>query len=356
MKELFDLYSNAVEYDNRWPDMHGRPRYYGSGNGRILEPVLSRNIYSAGFRPHYPGGKKFAVCVSHDIDHLFLAQSSSTRLAGAAKAIARGRLVKGAGLLTGRSGKKIHEEYDLRRLVDINMRHDIRSSYYFLALQRNDQDFNYALEDIGDQLRAVSDAGNEIGLHGGHTAFNDAASLRAEKERLESCLGRKLEGYRNHYLKFELPTTWNNLQQQGFVYDTTLGYADCIGFRNGMCYPFHPYDLRTGRFLEIVELPLVVMDATLFFYMKLDYTVAFRMIVDLVEKAAECQGVFTLLWHNNFLTAGVGEFYVRVLEFLRSKDPWFTTSLDLVRWWKEQGLLGRSQEMIKEMIQPVLMK
>ena len=54
-------------------------------------------------------------------------------------------------------------------------------------------------------------------------------------------------GYRNHYLRFKLPETWKYLADAGFEYDTTLGYSNALGYRNGMCHPFRPYDRSLVR-------------------------------------------------------------------------------------------------------------
>lgn len=350
MSQLFDLYTNAQEYNDALPDQFGRARFYNSANRNIFDPEISRQVHSSGFRPHYPGSKQFAVCVSHDIDHLFLHQRPARKLVNAGKEFARGRFSEGINQLGSLGKEKVYREYDLKKLTEINDRHGVRSSYYFLSLGKGEQDFNYDPSMIADQLEAVLQSKGEIGLHGGHKAYNDYDKLIEEKDRLEKPAGRTVEGYRNHYLRFELPQTWYNLEKAGFSYDTTLGYADCVGFRNGMCYPFYPLDAVTNKFLGIVELPLIIMDATLFFYMRLDFEGAFKICRQLIEKVMNYNGVLTLLWHNNFISDGMGAFYTRLLDFLQSTDPWFTTSADLIAWWKKEDLLNRSQGIISGLL------
>jgi hypothetical protein len=350
MSSLFDLYSNAGEYKNPLPDVFGRARYFNSGNSGIFSPAISKEIYSKGFQPHYPDRKKFAVCISHDIDFLYLRQSLKRRVVNTAKDLLKAQFRKGWVHFKSLPEEKIHDGYNLKRLIQINNQHHIKSTYYFLALQNGEQDFNYDLGKIAEQLQYVVKNGNEIGLHGGHYAYNNKEKLLKEKLLLEENSGIKVHGYRNHYLRFAIPTTWNNLEQAGFLYDSTLGYADCVGFRNGMCYPFSPFDIEKNDFLDIVELPLIVMDATLFYYMRLDPDIAFKICKDLIDQVKECQGVFTLLWHNNSLNGEMGSLYLKLLEYLKGEDPWFTTSLDLVKWWKEEKLLEQSREIVKELI------
>lgn len=84
--------------------------------------------------------------------------------------------------------------------------------------------------------------------------------LQLEKNRLEEIIGRDVLGCRQHLLRFEVPTTWRIQEKAGFVYDTTLSFADHDGFRCGICLPSEPYDLVENRILSLWEIPLTVMD------------------------------------------------------------------------------------------------
>jgi hypothetical protein len=344
------LYANEGQYKNPLRDRFQRDRYYNSFNRQIFEPVLSRQVQEEGFTPRYPGNKKMAVCISHDIDHLYLNQTRNRKLVNVAGHLLQGRWQKGIAAIKAVRKEPVFEGYKLENILGINRAFNIRSSYYFLSLANGDEDYSYELADIRDQLDAVLAGNCEIGLHGGHEAFNNPGKLIAEKQRLEKALGAPVKGYRNHYLRFSLPDSWQNLLNAGFLYDTTFAYADCIGFRNGMCYPFYPYDPVKKEFIGLVELPLIMMDATLFFYMRLDPPTILKVCREFMEKIAACGGVFTLLWHNNFMTGEERDLYQRILELLAGFDPWFTTSAELVGWWKEEKLLEQSHAIIQKLI------
>lgn len=350
MTNFTSLYANAGHYNNPLRDRYQRDRYYNSFNQQIFEPVLSEQIVAQGFTPRYPGNKKMAVCISHDVDHLYLNQTKKRKLVNAAGHLLSGRLKKSIAAIGSLRKEPVFDGYKLENVLEVNRSFDIRSSYYFLSLAPGDEDYSYRFADIRDQLDAVRRDRCEIGLHGGHAAFNDPVKLLSEKQRLEKALGSAVKGYRNHYLRFSLPGTWKDLLNAGFLYDTTFGYPDISGFRNGMCHPFYPYDPVAKEFIEIVELPLIMMDATLFFYMRLDPAATLKLCRELMEKIAGCGGVFTLLWHNNFMAGEERELYRRVLELLCTFDPWFTTSEELVGWWKEESLLDQSQAIIRKVI------
>src|SRR5665647_2840379 len=118
----------------------------------------------------------------------------------------------------------------------------------------------YSSKNLGE----VSDRGWEVGLHGGYYSFDNLEAIKKEKKRLEVVLGKKVLGFRNHYLRFKTPDSWEILADASFRYDSTFGHSNSAGFRNGMCHPFRPYNLKEDREIRILEIPLVIMDVALF--------------------------------------------------------------------------------------------
>ncbi|WFN35329.1 polysaccharide deacetylase family protein [Methanogenium sp. S4BF] len=215
-----------------------------------------------------------------------------------------------------------------------------KSSFYFLALKPGDKDYSYDILDLKDEIRNIPGRGWEVGLHGGHTAYNSYERICEEKKRLEDALGSDVVGYRNHYLHFRVPDTWEYLSHAGFMYDTTFGYGDCVGFRNGMCHPFLPYNLESKKYVGIVEIPLIVMETSLLDpYMRLDTEAALKVVRCLIDSTAECRGVFTLLWHNDSLVDDLPEqmMYRKILEYCSDKGAWMTSGEDIAKWWKSNG-------------------
>jgi hypothetical protein len=122
--------------------------------------------------------------------------------------------------------------------------------------------------------------------------------LAVEKERIETALGEPIFGGRQHYLRFHVPTTWRQWEQAGLQYDSTMGFADYEGFRCGTCHPYRPFDLEQDREMMIEEVPLIVMDTSLFHYRKMSHDQGKDRVLDLACRCAEVGGTFTLLWHN----------------------------------------------------------
>jgi len=333
---LFDRFCRKEEYGSKMADQYGRFPYYASRDRDIFEPAVSRHLAGKGFEPEYEGGAKFALCLTHDVDALNcngMIPHGAQFLRAVLTGDVHGAFSRyGAGTARGR-----FLEFD--EIIELEKRYGARSTFYFLAVDRDSEDHAYDIADLSGELASILDSGFEIGLHGSQKAHADLASMSEERRRLEAALGRKVSGYRNHYLRFRTPLTWRLLEQAGFSYDTTLGYADCVGFRNGMCHPFRPYDLEAGGQTNIVELPLVIMDQTLFGdYMRLDPAGAWELTKGLIDKVEQCNGIMTVLWHNYLMHGEYLAFYEKILRYGRERRAWMTGAEELVRNALAQGL------------------
>ena len=69
-------------------------------------------------------------------------------------------------------------------------------------------------------------------------------------------------GNRFHYLMFDPEKTVQILEDCGIKYDTSLMFAEHVGFRRGCCSPFYLYDFEKNRTSPVIEIPLIIMDTT----------------------------------------------------------------------------------------------
>lgn len=175
-----------------------------------------------------------------------------------------------------------------------------------------DVDCDYHLTDpwVRRLMRRIYHRGHEIGLHTSYHTFRDGDQIRAEFQTLREAaeaegIVQAEWGGRQHYLRFEASTTWQGWESAGLTYDSTLSFADGAGYRAGVCYSYHPFDLRTRQVLRLRERPLIVMEGSLFDpgYMGLTTQQARATVFDLIAQCRRYQGDFTLLWHNSSLVA-----------------------------------------------------
>ena len=69
------------------------------------------------------------------------------------------------------------------------------------------------------------------------------------------------------------------------------------GFRCGICYPFKTFDIVKKKKLDLIEIPLIVMDVSILDYLKeVDFDLQLKKILNNVKKY---NGVLNVLWHND---------------------------------------------------------
>jgi peptidoglycan/xylan/chitin deacetylase (PgdA/CDA1 family) len=338
-KELWDLFTRKEEYNPLILDQYLRFPYYLSKRRNILEPEVSKFLVENGLNVDYQDGKKFAVCLTHDIDVVYPYTSKLSIMYNTAKSLMQHQIKNVFKTLFSNINKKWNPLWNFKDIIALEEKYSAKSSFYFMALDKTDMNFNYNLGDMKSELKHITDNGWEVGLHGGHNAYNNLDEIKKEKERLEEVLGKKVIGYRNHNLRFKVPDTWELLSKAGFKYDATFGYAGCAGFRNGMCHPFKPFNLVTNKEIDILEIPLTIMDVTLFDYMKLDIEGAWEITKLLIDTVENHNGVITILWHNNtYMVDDKLKFYEKILKYCYEKKAWMTSGEEIwKRWSKHTG-------------------
>ena len=332
-RELWDLFTKREEYNSPVLDQYGRFPYYLSKHRNILEPKVSKFLIDNGLKIEYSEAKQFAVCLTHDIDIVYL--SKLDILVGVAKSLIHRQIKNALTTLFNNINKKWNQWWNFKDIMALEEKYGAKSSFYFLALDKVDLDFNFRIEDLEYEIGNIADNGWEVGLHGGHEAYNNLDEIKEKKKRLEKVLGKKMTGYRNHYLKFKVPDTWELLSKAGFKYDTTFSYADMVGFRNGMCHPFKPFNLDTNEEIDILEIPLTIMDRTLFDYMQLDMEGAWEITKLLIDRVEKYNGVLTILWHNTYMVGENLKFYEKILKYCYEKDAWMTSGEEIWKWWNK---------------------
>lgn len=331
-RELWETFINNEEI----PDTESR--YDRLSKIDVMSPVVSECLMKQGYQVSYPDHKDFAICLTHDVDDIY--PPLSHRLLSDLWSM-RKREWSGVKehLLWNRKKTQTSPYINFQKIMELERKYNAKSTFYFITTAKDPRRFRYNIEDIADELKLIVEKGWEVGLHGGYYSYNDLNAVKQEKSRLERALGREVTGYRNHYLRFKKPDTWDILQTCGFHYDSTYGYTNMVGFRNGMCHPFRPYDLQNKKWMELYELPLHVMECAMFDFAKPDE--AWEMIRQLLEKVELSKGVITILWHNNVFSCPYreqwGAVYEKILQYGRERNAWMTSGEEIWRWWKEHG-------------------
>ena len=339
-KELWDLFTRKEEYSPEQLDRYNRFTYHLSSNEDILEPKVSKFLIESGLnlKLEYPENKKFAICLTHDVDEIYppLSHTLLSSLHYMKNLNFNGLKDQ---LFWKYKGKEFSPYWNFKEIVALEGKYGAKSSFYFLATDKDIRRFRYNIEDLENELGFIVDKGWEVGLHGGYYAYNNLEEMKKEKKRLEGVINKSIIGYRNHYLRFKVPDTWELLAKAGFKYDTTFGYSDAVGFRNGMCHPFMPFNLNTNKEIDILEIPLIIMDGALFGSVK-SFEEAWEITKRLIDSVEEYNGVLTLLWHSNNFNCTFKEnwvkFYMKILEYGYEKNAWITSEEEIYGRWQNE--------------------
>jgi hypothetical protein len=320
-----------IEERNGQRDEHGRFRAEWSCLDP-LDPPLERLRRRLGVqRP-----ERFTVALTHDVDAPW--RWTRIGLRGAAARLKRhalgARLGPAVREATALAAAPVHRvrgtdpNWRFREIVAEERRRGAAgSTFYVLAAHHDPHDG--AAPETYERLRprlveTLREAGAEIGLHGSYTAADDPARIAEEKKALEALAG-PVEGHRYHYLRADAHRNLAPLADAGLRYDTSLGFPDSVGFRVGIAYPFRPWDFARNAPLDLLEIPLAAMDATLAEerYLGLSAKRAEPRLLRLLDWAAANGGAFAILWHPDrfdpLTSGGWDRLYSRLLDGIHER-------------------------------------
>ena len=310
--------------------------------------------------PPAPAGHAFAVCLTHDIDFVgirehkfdhtmwgFLHRST----VGAVRNFMRQRISISRLLSTFRAAASLPFVYlgwakDFWSPFEwyLQVEKDLPATYYLIPFKRRMGEHvqgshaawratAYDVEDIRSWAATLEREGCELGVHG-IDSWHSAEKGRLELARIADITGETAIGIRMHWL-LQNANTGSVLDEGGYSYDSTAGYNETIGYRCGTSQVFRPLGAKT-----LLELPLHIQDGALFYHNRLDLSEPEAEIwcKDLIQNAGKFGGVLTVLWHDR--SHGPerfwGDFYISLIQVLKSSDAWFATAAKAVSWFRKR--------------------
>lgn len=307
-----------------------------------------------------PTGHAFSVCLTHDIDFVgirrhrfdhsmwgFLYRSTLGALGrflrrkiSAARLLACWRAAAALPFVLLGWAKDFWEPFEWYLTVERNL----PATYFLIPFKGRAGDrvpgkgasrraAGYGIKDILESCTTLISHGCELGVHG-IDSWQCVNKGKEELAILKEVVGEKKIGVRMHWLLRD-EQTFNVLEQAGYEYDSTAGYNETIGFRNGTTQVFRPLTATT-----LLELPLHIQDGALFYPKRLDLTdeEARTRCDQVIRQAKHSGGVVTLLWHDR--SHGPerfwGDFYIELVNSLRSMGAWFGTVSQVVEHYRKR--------------------
>jgi hypothetical protein len=318
--------------------------------------------------PLWPNGKRFAVCLTHDVDvlsdHVTMRQLVRHAVGGLDRASPRWDPLRYArppirAARTLRRGVVASPslERTLELSIALESRYAATASYFFTvpASGRGSRyDCTYALSDsctfrgsrttVADVIRTLAEAGFDVGLHGSYVSAVEPGILAAEREKFERGTGIVARTTRQHFLHWDITRTPHLQEAAGFLADTTLGFNRAAGYRASTTLPFRHFDVTAGEPLDLLEVPLVVEDSALLGPIAGESNESPQDVVrSLVDTAVDVGGAVTFLFHPDKLVHPEWlELYEWSLSYVAEAGGWLTSVAELERWWtaRERMLLA----------------
>ncbi|MSR88611.1 MAG: hypothetical protein EXS67_03040 [Candidatus Margulisbacteria bacterium] len=215
--------------------------------------------------------------------------------------------------------KKEKDPYDtFDYIMDISDKYRRTSHFFFMAGGTTIYDRRYDPKDprVLELIKHIHTRGHKIGIHPSYDTYNNPALFESETSLLRTLTTLSITTGRQHYLRFEVPTTWQQWQDTGFDWESSLGYAEAPGFRAGYCGAFPVYNFITRTELTLLEIPVMIMDVSL-------SRMSIEDIQPIIDSVKKYQGTLVVLWHNsNFNTLewrGAKVLYEKIIEITSTK-------------------------------------
>lgn len=199
-------------------------------------------------------------------------------------------------------------------LMDLAEKKGVKSRFYFIPGHLGEYDIkfdirNKFIKNITDKIKARS---HIIGIHPSYSSYCNFSQLKIELSRLQNFSETISEG-RQHYLRHNIPQTWQNWEDSNLLIDSSIGFYDRIGFRVGICCEYPVFNVVSRKKLNLRERPLIVMDTALKRQCITKENAEYETL-RLASLVKKYQGDFVLLWHNNNLRANEWEGWDKVYE------------------------------------------
>ena len=331
LDEVFALLTLARE---RGADLdpHGRPLPPARPPGpRVAEIAAGLGLERRG----HPGGERFLVALTHDVDLLGGGgvRTAARKLAGSLAHRSRRRLLEGTTFaLDAARGRD--PDYPLAAMLEAEGGRG--STCFFLTRQEAPQDgyperYRPRLAEAVGKTKA---AGLEVALHASYRARERPGAIAEEAQALD-----RPQGLRHHYLRSDPARLAAELRAAGLRYDSSIGWPSLPGLRAGTPYPYRLWDAER-REPGGWELPLAVMDATLGEerYLGLGPDAAFEAAVGALEPVAEHGGAVAILWHppqhHPRLSKGFDRVYRRVLAWIDERGGRAGSAAETLDRWE----------------------
>lgn len=328
----FYLVSRYEEYLPHVRDNYGRFKAEQSWmyeNGMLNKPLV--NIWAlklgAVLQSYYPDlelkKRKFRFQPTYDIDAAWAYRHKGLyRTVGAfLRDLSEGDFAEIKERHQVLRGKKRDpfDSFDFQ--LNLQKKYKLNPIYFILIgdYDINDKNISFRNDAFQVLIKHLSDYA-DVGLHPSFSSYLDTSRLEEELDRLSAILHRSVTKSRQHFLRMNLPRSYQKLIELDVTDDYTMGYASQAGFRAGIADAFRFFDLENDMVTNLIVHPFALMDGTMRDYLKLNVESSYQLATQLVDEVKAVGGTFIYLTHNETLGGekrwkGWPEMYERLIQY-----------------------------------------
>ena len=207
------------------------------------------------------------------------------------------------------------DPYDSYQFLDACHKHIVEKPIYFFLLGQGAK-FDKNLNPEGKWMRnLIQEIGSKyhIGIHPSYASHNNEATLQSELKQIDTSKSRQ------HYIKFELPYTYQTLIRNGITDDYSMGYGTHNGFRASTSFGHNWFDLSKNESTQLRIHPFCFMECNSYFQQKNTVEEAYAEMLHFKKVIQAVKGTYISIWHNFSLGSelqwkGWKEMYLRFLK------------------------------------------
>lgn len=333
----FFLVSRYEEYLSQVRDKYGRFRAESTWmfeNDMLQKPLVDIWTLALGARLQavYPDlpikNRKFTFIPTYDVDAAWAYKSKGVyrTLGGFIKDLSSGdreRIRERHQVLRGKR-KDPFDSFEFQ--FELQKEFKLKPIYFILCGEYDTNDKNISIRKAAFRslIKTLGDYA-DVGIHPSFSSYLDIDKLRKEINSLSEVLHRPLTKSRQHFLRMNLPRSYQKLIELDISDDYTMGFASQAGFRAGIADTFRFYDLENDMVTNLRVHPFALMDGTMRDYLNLDLEASYALTTQLIDEVKAVGGTFIYLTHNETLGGeqrweGWPEMYRRMLEYI-TKAP-----------------------------------
>jgi len=302
----------------------------------LLEDILIRAFQEYSRNKIWPEGKKFAVTLSHNVEYWNFRTAEQFDI----------EEKKGKGISTWskwiryKIGKKLFYDPTIFFKRIIKKEKQLRTSSTFFILTKSnfpDERRNYFEneESFTKIVKILKDS--SVSLFGSKEAGFQYHLLPPEMDKLT---GFSANGFRVRYLNLNYQYLFSTLEKGNVKYDSSIGFDSHIGYRAGVSYPFHPYNLEEDRVFNLLEIPIIALDSSLMEQNNQSYIKARKRIIRLIKNSRAHKSHFSVSWHMHHLDPieypNWSRIYWMLLMFSKRNNAWLCSLDKMYNYWQNK--------------------